>query len=84
VPTLRDVLLGGDYLVECDPSWACGACQSRWRAWPFAWPDVSEEDRRVAGVAPHPGLSGSSSRGLGAGADLDDPQPLPPWDHSSL
>ena len=45
------VLLGGDYLIEGDPSWACGACQSRWRAWPFAWPDYAsnDEDRRWAG-----------------------------------
>jgi len=33
---LRTVQLGGDYLVEGDPVWACRACQSRWAAWPFA------------------------------------------------
>ena len=65
------VLLGGDYLVEGDPSWACGACQSRWRTWPFAWPNLSDEDRSWAGVTPHPGVSGSSGQGPGLGADLD-------------
>ena len=55
------VLLGGDYLVEGDPSWACPACQSRWRVWPFAWPvadDGAGAGAAAAGVAAYPGLCG--------------------------
>lgn len=74
------VLLGGDYLVEGDPIWACGTCQSRWRAWPFAWPHLAEEDRAWAGVADHPGTTASGPRGVDA--DLDDPQPLPAWERT--
>ena len=44
-----EVLLGGDYLVEGDPSWACRLCQSRWRAWPFAWPDPGGRARDQGG-----------------------------------
>jgi hypothetical protein len=29
------VLLGGDYLLENDPAWACAACGLQWRAWPW-------------------------------------------------
>lgn len=75
----QKVLLGGDYLVEGDPSWACRACQSRWRAWPFAWPAVGPEQESL-GVAPHPGISGKSGCGPGLGTDLDDAQPLPEWE----
>ena len=75
----QQVLLGGDYLVEGDPSWACRACQSRWRAWPFAWPEVGPEQESL-GIAPHPGLSGQSGCGPGLGTDLDDAQPLPEWE----
>ena len=75
----QKVLLGGDYLVEGDPSWACRACQSRWRAWPFAWPAVGPEQESL-GVAPHPGLSGNSGCSPGLGTDLDDAQPLPEWE----
>jgi hypothetical protein len=55
------VSLGGDYLVEGDPCWACAACESRWRAWPFAWPDaswISAEELAEAGVSPWPGNLG--------------------------
>ena len=55
------------------------ACQSRWRAWPFAWPAVGLEQERL-GIAPHPGLSGKSGCGPGLGTDLDDAQPLPEWE----
>ena len=75
----QQVLLGGDYLVEGDPSWACRACQSRWRAWPFAWPEVGPEQESLS-IAPHPGLSGQSGCGPGLGTDLDDAQPLPEWE----
>ena len=53
------VSLGGDYLVEGDPCWACAACESRWRAWPFAWPDaswISAEELAEAGGAPGRGI----------------------------
>ena len=62
------VLLGGDYLVEGDPNWACKACQSRWRAWPFAWPDdalAAADERRLARVSSRPGLAGAGHGGGG-------------------
>ena len=63
VAAMRDglVLLGGDYLVEGDPNWACKACQSRWRAWPFSWPDdalVAADERRRMRVNSRPGAAG--------------------------
>lgn len=30
------VRLGGDYLLDADPLWACIACEARWAAWPWA------------------------------------------------
>ncbi len=78
-----EVLLGGDYLVEGDPSWACRLCQSRWRAWPFAWPDPGDVRAIKAGIVPHPGLSGESGGGRGRGADLDDVSPLPRWEETN-
>ena len=62
------VALGGDYLVEGDPNWACKACQSRWRAWPFAWPDdalAAADERRLARVSSRPGLAGAGHGGGG-------------------
>ena len=60
------VALGGDYLVEGDPNWACKACQSRWRAWPFSWPDdalVAADERRRMRVNPRPGAAGAGHGG---------------------
>jgi hypothetical protein len=31
-----DVLLGGDYLIDGDPMWACRRCDARWASWPWA------------------------------------------------
>ena len=64
------VALGGDYLVEGDPNWACKACQSRWRAWPFSWPDdalVAADERRRMRVNSRPGAAGAGHGG-GEGA----------------
>jgi hypothetical protein len=70
VAAMRDgvVLLGGDYLVEGDPNWACKACQSKWRAWPFSWPDESlatADERRRARVSSRPGFAGAGHGGGG-------------------
>ena len=62
------VALGGDYLVEGDPNWACKACQSRWRAWPFSWPDdalVAADERRRMRVNSRPGAAGAGHGGGG-------------------
>jgi len=67
------VNLGGDYLTEGDPNWACRACRSRWRAWPFSWPDRSvvcdaeHEDgtRKDTYFSPKPGTSPGGPRGGG-------------------
>jgi hypothetical protein len=53
------VLLGGDYLVENDPAWACSACGLQWRAWPWAAGGAVEECPPAARVA-----------GAGAGAGV--------------
>lgn len=70
VAAMRDglVLLGGDYLVEGDPNWACKACQSRWRAWPFSWPDdalAPADERRRMRVSSRPGAAGAGHGGGG-------------------
>ena len=70
VAAMRDglVLLGGDYLVEGDPNWACKACQSRWRAWPFSWPDdalAPADERRRMRVNSRPGAAGAGHGGGG-------------------
>ena len=86
--------LGGDYLVEGDPNWACKACQSRWRAWPFSWPDdalVAADERRRMRVNSRPGAAGAghgggegAGRGGGGGVDgfafgdLDRATPIEP------
>ncbi len=86
------VALGGDYLVEGDPNWACKACQSRWRAWPFSWPDdalVAADERRRMRVSSRPGAAGAGhggggGRGGGGGVhedafgDLDRATPIEP------
>ena len=86
------VALGGDYLVEGDPNWACKACQSRWRAWPFSWPDdalVAADERRRMRVSSRPGAAGAGhggggGRGGGGGGqedafgDLDRATPIEP------
>ena len=69
------VLLGGDYLVDGDPAWGCRACHSRWLRWPFAWPDVGQEQIE-RGISPAPGLSGARGGARGAGVDLDDATPI--------
>ena len=65
------VALGGDTTwVEGDPNWACKACQSRWRAWPFSWPDdalVAADERRRMRVNSRPGAAGAGHGG-GEGA----------------
>ena len=77
------VALGGDYLVEGDPNWACKACQSRWRAWPFSWPDdalVAADERRRMRVSSRPGFSGAGHGGGGGrGGTVDN---LTDWRHS--
>jgi hypothetical protein len=70
VAAMRDgvVLLGGDYLVEGDPNWACKACQSKWRAWPFSWPDeslASSDERHRMRVSSRPGFAGAGHGGGG-------------------
>ena len=70
VAAMRDgvVLLGGDYLVEGDPNWACKACQSKWRAWPFSWPDESlatADERHRMRVSSRPGFAGAGHGGGG-------------------
>ena len=70
------VLLGGDYLVEGNPTWACRACQSRWRSWPFSWPDrsvLSESEIAELDIPEKPGSSGL----LSSNGDLDRTAPVP-------
>ena len=53
------LLLGGDYLMEKDPAWACAACGLQWTAWPWATGGAVEECPVTARVA-----------GAGAGAGV--------------
>lgn len=53
------VLLGGDYLVDNDPAWACAACGLQWRTWPWARggiPAPAPEEARVAGAGAGAGV----------------------------
>jgi hypothetical protein len=53
------VLLGGDYLVDNDPAWACAACGLQWRAWPWAEggpPEACPPAARVAGAGAGAGV----------------------------
>jgi hypothetical protein len=53
------VLLGGDYLVDNDPAWACAACGLQWRAWPWAAggpPEACPPAARVAGAGAGAGV----------------------------
>ena len=61
VPAQRSgrVLLGGDYLLERDPTWSCAACGLQWRQWPWAQGGVPQPvppEARVAGAGAGAGV----------------------------
>ena len=53
------VLLGGDYLLDRDPTWCCAACGLQWRNWPWGLGGVSAPvpaEARVAGAGAGAGV----------------------------
>jgi hypothetical protein len=53
------VLLGGDYLLDRDPTWCCAQCGLQWRTWPWTQGGVATPvpaEARVAGAGAGAGV----------------------------
>lgn len=53
------VLLGGDYLLDRDPTWCCPGCGLQWKTWPWATGGVAAPvpvEARVAGAGAGAGV----------------------------